>query len=85
MRIDNDREMVINREREGNIESQIEREKERSERVVEREKEKEERVRDKKMEIEETIAINCNLSFLKKYFKISKSFKKHERTYHEFS
>ena len=45
MRLNNDREMIINREREGNIESQIEREKERSERVVEREKE--EKVRDK--------------------------------------
>ena len=45
MRLDNDREMIINREREGNIESQIESEKERSERVVEREKE--EKVRDK--------------------------------------
>ena len=45
MRLDNDREMIINREREGNMESQIEREKERSERVVEREKE--EKVRDK--------------------------------------
>ena len=48
MRLDNDWEVIINREREGNIESQIEREKQRSERVVEREKEKEERVRDKK-------------------------------------
>ena len=42
MRLDNDREMIINREREGNMESQIEREKERSERVVERERKRRE-------------------------------------------
>lgn len=83
MRLDNDREMIINREREGNMESQIEREKERSERVVEREKE--ERVRDKE---NGNRGDNCNKLqplLSKKFLKFSKYFKKHERTYHEFS